>query len=145
MPGLTGEPVVTTLVCFLHCTRGCGCIGARHSPRPLISGREIHAYLGRIAPRECESVSLRQTVSRRHCEEALRRSNPSFASPSCKMDCFASLAMTAGREPPPPPRPVPRRPGGGQPLCRGRPKKKGGGGGMWARRKSPDDDICKRC
>src|SRR3981081_2455798 len=36
MPGLTGELVVTTLVCFLHCTRGCGCIGARHSPRPLI-------------------------------------------------------------------------------------------------------------
>src|SRR3979411_1309002 len=33
--GLTGELVVTTLVCFLLCTRGCGCIGARHSPRPL--------------------------------------------------------------------------------------------------------------
>jgi hypothetical protein len=47
--------------------------------------------LGRTAPRECGSVS------RRHCEGPLRRSNPSFASPSCKMDCFASLAMTAER------------------------------------------------
>jgi hypothetical protein len=27
----------------------------------------------------------------------LRRSNPSFVSPTCKMDCFASLAMTAER------------------------------------------------
>jgi hypothetical protein len=34
-------------------------------------------------------------VCQRHCEEPLRRSNPCFVSPSCKMDCFASLAMTA--------------------------------------------------
>src|ERR1700733_12652508 len=26
--------------------------GARHSPRPLISGRKIHALLGRIAPQD---------------------------------------------------------------------------------------------
>src|ERR1700716_3136615 len=85
MPGLTGEPVVTTLVCFLLCTRGCGCIGARHSPRPLISGRKIQAHLGRIAPRECGNTSLRA-----------KRSNPFFLA-CCSMDCFASLAMTAER------------------------------------------------
>jgi hypothetical protein len=34
-------------------------------------------------------------VARRHSEEHLRRSNPFFVSPTCKMDCFASLAMTA--------------------------------------------------
>src|SRR3977135_4293588 len=72
MPGLTGELVVTTLVCFLLCTRGCGCIGARHSPRPLISGRNIHAYLGRLAPRECESVSLcLAVIARSPCDEAI--------------------------------------------------------------------------
>src|ERR1700730_13829856 len=31
--------------------------GARHSPRPLFSGRRLIAHLGRIAPRECERVS----------------------------------------------------------------------------------------
>src|SRR3979409_1103042 len=66
MPGLTGELVVTTLVCFLHCTRGCGCIGARHSPRPLISGREIlsttrtHRAAGM---RMCVSPSLRGALA----------------------------------------------------------------------------------
>src|ERR1700745_1713743 len=34
-----------------------GASGARHSPRPLFSGRMLLANLGRIAPRECEGVS----------------------------------------------------------------------------------------
>src|SRR6201992_4323754 len=33
-----------------------GASGARHSPRPLFSGRMFLANLGRIAPRECEDV-----------------------------------------------------------------------------------------
>jgi hypothetical protein len=32
-------------------------------------------------------------IGYRHCEELLRRSNPDFFPP--KLDCFASLAMTA--------------------------------------------------
>src|ERR1700704_5223487 len=58
MPGLTGELVVTTLVCFLHCTRGCGCIGARHSPRPLIFGAEISC-----TPRAHRAARMRMCVS----------------------------------------------------------------------------------
>jgi hypothetical protein len=45
-------------VCFLHFAReAAGALGTRHSPRPLIFGRKIHAQLGRIAPRECGVVS----------------------------------------------------------------------------------------
>src|SRR3981189_2603220 len=57
MPGLTGEPVVTTLVCFLLCTRGCGCIGARHSPRPLIAGAEDSS-----TPRAHRAARMRKHV-----------------------------------------------------------------------------------
>jgi hypothetical protein len=31
---ISGVPVVTTLVCFLPCTRGCGCIGHPAFPAP---------------------------------------------------------------------------------------------------------------
>src|SRR6266704_4160113 len=50
-----GEPVVTTLVCFvLFRTRGCGCIGHPAFPAPSdFFGRTVFAKLGRIAPREC--------------------------------------------------------------------------------------------
>ena len=35
-PGVSGGPVVTTLVCFLHIAReAAGALGTRHSPRPL--------------------------------------------------------------------------------------------------------------
>src|SRR3981189_3793274 len=62
MPGLTGELVVTTLVCFLHCTRGCGCIGARHSPRPLIfwGGDFLHT----------SGAWRRENAETRHCERS---------------------------------------------------------------------------
>ena len=37
MPGCPGEPVVTTLVCFvLFCTRGCGCGGHPAFPAPSV-------------------------------------------------------------------------------------------------------------
>ena len=40
--GCSGGPVVTTLACLLHsCTRGCGCIDTRHSPRPRFLGRMV--------------------------------------------------------------------------------------------------------
>src|SRR3984893_17569243 len=56
MPGQLGEPVVTTLVCFIYFAReAAGALGARHSPRP--HGRRIHAQLGRIAPRDRGVVS----------------------------------------------------------------------------------------
>jgi hypothetical protein len=64
MPGDSGVTVVTMLVCFLHFAReAAGASGARHSLRPLYSGRMVHAQLGRIAPRD------RGVTSRRHCEK----------------------------------------------------------------------------
>jgi len=63
-----------------------------------LTGRRILSRLGRIAPRDCE------LISRRHCEERKRRSNPAFFLSAKKLDCFrlhpssyggqvASLAM----------------------------------------------------
>jgi hypothetical protein len=52
MPGQPGEPMATTLVCFLFRTRGCGCSGHPAFPAPSDSpGRMVHAQLGRSAPR----------------------------------------------------------------------------------------------
>ena len=50
----SGEPVVTTLVCFFNFrTRGCGCSGHPAFPAPSVfRGETVHANLGRIAPRE---------------------------------------------------------------------------------------------
>ena len=57
MPGDPGATVVTTLVCYQHTAHeAAGATGTRHSPRPLFSGRRIHAQLGRIAPRERRGV-----------------------------------------------------------------------------------------
>jgi len=57
-PDVFGEPVVTTLVCFLFRTRGCGCIGHPAFPAPSdFSGRTDHASLGRFAPRGCGGAS----------------------------------------------------------------------------------------
>jgi hypothetical protein len=47
-PGFSGEPVVTTLVCFLFHTRGCGCGGHPAFPAPSVfRGAKRHAQLGR--------------------------------------------------------------------------------------------------
>src|SRR5216684_7039740 len=57
--GCSGATVVTTLVCFLHFAHeAAGAAGTRHSPRPLFSGRIVHARLGRIASRECGRASF---------------------------------------------------------------------------------------
>jgi len=75
MPGDSGGPVVTTLVCFvLFRTRGRGCIAHPAFPTPSF-GRMVLAQLGRLTPRECG------VVSRRHCEERKRRSNPFLLCP----------------------------------------------------------------
>jgi hypothetical protein len=51
------SPVATTLVCFLPCTRGRGCGGHPAFPAPLFAQRlEVHASLGRHAPRERKAV-----------------------------------------------------------------------------------------
>src|SRR3981081_3042589 len=79
MPGLTGELVVTTLVCSLHCTRGCGCIGARHSPRPLIFGRRFLQTSG-VSRREnggvCLSVEVCLAVIACDKREAFAQGSP---------------------------------------------------------------------
>jgi hypothetical protein len=38
MPGVSGVTVVTMLVCFFHCTRGCGRIERPAFPAPSIVG-----------------------------------------------------------------------------------------------------------
>src|ERR1700686_169473 len=48
MPGYSGGPVVTMLVCFiLFRTRGCGCIGRPAFPTPsfFLGGRTDHSQL----------------------------------------------------------------------------------------------------
>src|ERR1700680_1791465 len=55
MPGYSGGPVVTMLVCFiLFRTRGRGCIGRPAFPTPsfFLGERTDHSQLGRIAPRD---------------------------------------------------------------------------------------------
>src|SRR6266436_1632591 len=71
----SGEPVVTTLVCFIYFAReAAGALATRLSLRPLISlGGWFLQKLGRIAPRERGVLtSLRG---------ATRRSNPPFVIP----------------------------------------------------------------
>src|SRR3984885_10886508 len=52
-----------------------GASGARHSPRPLFSGRMLLANLGRTAPRECESVAERHCERREAIHGATKRKN----------------------------------------------------------------------
>ena len=80
-PGRSGEPVVTTLVYFVFIVReAAGASCARLSLRPLFSeGRRFRQDSRENMRRDREGVSCR------HCEERLRRSNPSRG----EMDCFA--------------------------------------------------------
>jgi hypothetical protein len=49
MPGESGVTVVTNARVYYHYTRGCGRIGARHSPAPSdLRGREVPANLARL-------------------------------------------------------------------------------------------------
>src|SRR6266571_6709642 len=61
----SGEPVVTTLVCFVfYRTRGCGCIGHPAFPAPSdFSGRKFLQKPGCIAPRDRESASRRVSAT----------------------------------------------------------------------------------
>src|SRR5258705_1096177 len=53
MPGRSGVTVVTTLVCFLPCTRGCGRIERPAFPAPSeLLGERFLQNLGRLAPRD---------------------------------------------------------------------------------------------
>ena len=54
MPGVCGVLVVTNARVY-YTTRGCGCAGTRHSPRPL-SGRRIYAQPGRYPRRGSEDA-----------------------------------------------------------------------------------------
>src|SRR5712664_93213 len=50
MPGRSGVTVVTTLVRFLFCVRGCGCIKRPAFPAPSVTGgREIQVKFARRA------------------------------------------------------------------------------------------------
>jgi hypothetical protein len=57
--GEAGEPVVTTLVCFIYFAReAAGAAGTWLSLRPLFHmAQMVRVQLGRIAPRECPVVS----------------------------------------------------------------------------------------
>jgi hypothetical protein len=61
-------------VLYIFRTRGCGCNGTRHSPRPF--GRKINAQLGRFMPRECGGVCcccLRIELRRSRCRRPRKR------------------------------------------------------------------------
>jgi hypothetical protein len=73
--------------CAFYAHEAAGAAGTRHSPRPLFSGREINANLGRIARRGREVASGFAVIAR---SAATKQSILSC----CFMDCFASLAMT---------------------------------------------------
>jgi hypothetical protein len=66
MPGESGEPVVTMLVCFLlFACEAAGASSARHSPRPRsLQGEMIMHHSGADAPRECEGVFVLRAGSR---------------------------------------------------------------------------------
>src|SRR5258705_685298 len=87
MPGYSGVPVVTTLVCFVSFrTRGCGCIGHPAFPAPSIvkSGETVFARLGPIAPRDREVVFGVAVIAR---SAATKQST--LLPAALTMDCFA--------------------------------------------------------
>jgi hypothetical protein len=59
-PGISGEPVVTMLVCFIYFAReAAGATGTRLSLRPLLSrGRKVPAKLAQNTRRDRESVAV---------------------------------------------------------------------------------------
>ena len=67
MPGDSGDPVVTTLVCcVLFRTRGYGCIGHPAFPAPSdFFGRWLSQKLGRIAPRDRGCLPSRLNLNRK--------------------------------------------------------------------------------
>jgi hypothetical protein len=101
MPGVSGVTVVTTLVCsFYFACEAAGASCARHSPRPLSSGRKFHARLGRIALRECGVVAHRTPLPPR----ALARGGEGSGVGGGGWGVYqlAPLAANLLRHPPPP-------------------------------------------
>jgi hypothetical protein len=87
MLGVSGKPVVTTLVCFLpFCTRDCGCIGRPAFPTPSLGGKFCR-------PRAHRAAGTRSRVSRRHCE---KRSDEAIQNPSTITSRHASSLRKQG-------------------------------------------------
>jgi hypothetical protein len=89
---VSGVLVVTNARATNHTTRGCGCAGTRHSPRPL-KGRELLNASG-ASRRECErvlSTSLRGANGSRECapDDRLRDEAIQVSFFVGKLDCFA--------------------------------------------------------
>ena len=65
MPGESGEPTVTTLVCFLFCMRGCGRVERPAFPAPSeFQMRFTLPKLARTTRRECRGVCVLHPSSR---------------------------------------------------------------------------------
>src|ERR1700744_2197076 len=78
MPGDSGGPVATTLVCFIFCTRGYGCGGHPALPAPSFEGRATPSGQ-RVFPIN-SGASRRENVELWLQVASLRakRSNPSY-------------------------------------------------------------------
>src|SRR6266404_8342379 len=97
MPGRSGEPVVTTLVCFVfYCMRGCGCIKRPASPRPHFGG--LRKFLakprahGAARMRTHNWTSLRANGSRECAPDDRLREAIHLSSLRGEMDCFVASA-----------------------------------------------------
>src|SRR5439155_1836589 len=93
MPGLSGGPVVTTLVCFVFITHeAAGALGARHSPRPrFFQGERFMHHSGASAPRECGVVSQTRHPLRNGFAVILRDASLSLSSGAHSRDPLAML------------------------------------------------------
>jgi hypothetical protein len=99
------SPVATTLVCFLFCTRGCGCSEHPVFPAPSLEGRlrplssrdKIHATArAQSARRECWRLSCADSVIACNKCEALVRGSASDAAIQL---CFYRAALDRFAEP----------------------------------------------
>jgi hypothetical protein len=90
-PGVSGEPVVTMLVCFIQFAyEAAGASRTRLSLRPRFSrARRIQANLGHIVPRECGVVCL-NVIARSESDEAIQLS----IAPRKSWIASLALAMT---------------------------------------------------
>src|ERR1700716_2494355 len=74
-PECSGEPVVITLVCFLLCTRGCGCTGHPAFPAPsVIEGRRVSCTV-RAQPCRGIADACLSVIARSTCDEAIHLSS----------------------------------------------------------------------
>jgi hypothetical protein len=94
MPGVSGVTVVTNARAFYTPRAAAGASGARHSLRPLLSEGANFLQSSGASRREKAKVCLSflGVIAR---SEATKQSILSWC---CRMDCFASLAMTALRQ-----------------------------------------------